>query len=117
MRPAVAMPRGRPSTVPPLSSWRLAIGNCTQDDPKRDDGAVTVRLRADVLRAEVSSRGLTIERFATLSGVSAGTLSRALNGKPVTARTRAALAGTLCRVPPIEGARELVDDGSPLRSN
>jgi predicted transcriptional regulator len=67
------------------------------------------------LRWEIAARGLDLQGFARLGGISAATLSHAVNGRPVVAGTLRRITSALLRAPRLEGADlllALVDDGT-----
>jgi transcriptional regulator with XRE-family HTH domain len=65
---------------------------------------VTARINADRLRREIAARGLDLQSFARLAGISAATLSHAVNGRPVAAPTLRGIVSALLRSPRLEGA-------------
>lgn len=75
---------------------------------------MTARINSDRLRHEIAARGLDLQSFARLAGISAATLSHAVNGRPVTALTLRSIVSALLRSPRLEGADlllALVDGG------
>jgi transcriptional regulator with XRE-family HTH domain len=73
---------------------------------------MTARINADRLRREIVARGRDMQNFARLAGISAATLSHAVNGRPVVAGTLRRITSALLRAPRLEGADLLllVDD-------
>jgi transcriptional regulator with XRE-family HTH domain len=65
---------------------------------------VTARINADRLRHEIAARGLDLQSFARLAGISAATLSHAVNGRPVAASTLRSIVSAMLRSPRLEGA-------------
>lgn len=63
----------------------------TTDEVLQDDGDVRVDELAAMVKAKLDQQGLKLRDAATLTGVSAATLSRVLNGKLPDTKTFAAL--------------------------
>jgi len=83
---------------------------------------VTTRINVDRLRHEIAARGLDLQGFARLAGISAATLSHAVNARPVAASTLRSIVTALLRSPRLEGfdvLLALVDDprATPSTSN
>jgi hypothetical protein len=70
------------------------------------------RLNSARLRAEILKRGIDGQTFARQAGISSATLSHVVNGRPANPRTVVAIAGTLARLPVIDGLGELLEDSS-----
>jgi transcriptional regulator with XRE-family HTH domain len=62
------------------------------------------------LRREMASRGWNACDLAELAGVSAATLTAALQGRPVSLRTLQKIAMAIARTPAIPEAVELLQD-------
>lgn len=69
-------------------------------------------INPDKLATAIQLRGLKLEQLATLAGVSPGTVSKALAGRPIRASTLRALAKALSEAPVVDGAGLLVDEAS-----
>jgi transcriptional regulator with XRE-family HTH domain len=59
----------------------------------------------------MASCGWSQEDLAKAAGLAAGTISNAVSGRPVTARTLARIAGALAREKPVDGIEELLVAG------
>jgi transcriptional regulator with XRE-family HTH domain len=70
---------------------------------------MNTRLNVPRLREEMIIRGLTGQELATLSGVSAATISHAMRGRAVSVRTVNRLAKALSRLEPLTQSRDLLE--------
>lgn len=68
-----------------------------------------VRLNPVRLRHELAARGLQSVDVARLTGLSAATLSAAMQGRPISPRTLRKIALTLALEPILPGGEELLD--------
>jgi transcriptional regulator with XRE-family HTH domain len=68
-----------------------------------------VRLNPRRLRRELAIRGLQSADLALLSGLSAATISAAMQGRSVSARILRRIALALSEVPILPGGEELLD--------
>jgi hypothetical protein len=66
---------------------------------------MTARINADRLRREIVARGRDMQNFARLAGISAATLSHAVNGRPVVAGTLRRITSALFARAPPRGCR------------
>ncbi len=67
------------------------------------------RLRPDRLRFEMARRGLSGSDLARRARLSPGTVSQAINGRPVAAGTLAKIASALIKAEPMPGLDEMLD--------
>lgn len=72
-------------------------------------------INGDRLRFELARRGLDQVSLARRANLRPETISRAVNGHPVTASTLAAIADALLQVPPRAGLDDLLAE--PVKRN
>lgn len=70
---------------------------------------MSARLNSRQLRFEMARRGLTGSELARRAHLSPGTVSQAVNGRPVAPRTMSKLTIALLAVDPISGLCELLE--------
>jgi transcriptional regulator with XRE-family HTH domain len=68
----------------------------------------SARIKVDRLRLELARRGWHASDLASAASVSAPTITSAMNGRPVSARTIAKIARALLTAPVIAGVEELL---------
>lgn len=73
---------------------------------------MSVNIRSEVLRHQLALRGLSGLDLARKAGLSSATVSAAMTGHAISARSLQQIAMTLTRIPVIEGVDELVVAGS-----
>ena len=77
---------------------------------------MAVRINGSRLKVEIAARGLTQGEFAKRAGVSANTVTNAVQGKAVQQWVLARMVASLQSMPAVEGIKGLIDDRVPVRA-